>query len=109
MMKISNGLLDRVVLASRIAPRVSGTIVGANPCRRSKARLDEIPVYRKCAPASLQHDGWEALARAVEMKPAAADIDKPARRRIAERLTLLSEHSTRTVTHADNGNSDSTG
>jgi len=79
--KIANGLIERVEFGPNIAPGIPGAIIGTDSRESCYLRLNEFPVEGECRAAVFDDYCWRALARAMDMKFAPANIDQLARRR----------------------------
>jgi hypothetical protein len=65
---------------TRIAPGVAGAVVGADASEARDTKLDEDPVEGEVSETVFNHDSRASGTGAVDVKPVAAEIDKPARR-----------------------------
>src|SRR5260370_4959771 len=63
-------------LRTGIAPRVAGTIVGADPRKLLDFRLDQNPIKGKVAEAIFDYNRKSSLARAVDMKAMTAKVSQ---------------------------------
>jgi hypothetical protein len=79
-MKVCDSLFDRFVCRPRITPTEPSTIIGANSCLVSDARLYKRPVNRISAAACFEDDCRTSIPLAIEMQFAAPNVDESTRR-----------------------------